>query len=119
MEVDIRVEVIRTERVDLFGKLLRDVRIPQMFPHHRTILGFCQRVIVSVSWTRFGELDAQLLQQRGDLEIDILRAIIRMESQDDKRKSLQQLPDDRQQIRLADRLAGRDQLEPRSRPETP
>ena len=28
MEVDIRVEVFRTERVDLFGELLRDVRIP-------------------------------------------------------------------------------------------
>jgi hypothetical protein len=42
---------------------------------------------------RLGELDAQFLQQCGDLVIDVLRAIIGMESQDDKRKALQQLPD--------------------------
>lgn len=34
-----------------------------------------------------------------------------MESQDDKRNPLQQLPDDWEQIGLADLLAGRDQLE--------
>ncbi len=33
-----------------------------------------------------------------------------MEPQDDKRKSIQQLPDDRQQIRFADLLAGGDEL---------
>jgi hypothetical protein len=111
VEVDVRVEVMRTERVDLFGKRLRDVRVPQVFPHHRAILGFRQCVVVGMPRAGLGELDAQLLQQRGDLVIDILRTIIRMESQDDKRKARQQLPDDRQQIGLADLLAGRDQLE--------
>lgn len=33
-----------------------------------------------------------------------------METQDDKQKSIQQLPDDRQQIRLANILAGGDEL---------
>ncbi len=64
VEVDVRVEVIRTEGVDLCGERLRDVRIPQMFPHHRAILGFGQGVVVGVPWTRFGELDAQRLQQQ-------------------------------------------------------
>ena len=61
VEVDVRVEVMRTARVDLFGGLLRDVRIPQVFPHHRAILGFRPRVVVGMPRAGRGELDAQLL----------------------------------------------------------
>jgi hypothetical protein len=46
-----------------------------------------------------------------DWVIDVLRAIIGMESQEGKRKSIQQLPNDRKQVRLADLLAGGDELE--------
>jgi len=87
------------------------MRIPQVFPHHRAIFGFGHRVVIGVSRAGLGELEAQLLQQRSDLVIDVLRAVVRMKPQADKWKALQQLPDDRQQIRLADLLAGRDQLE--------
>ena len=95
MEVDIGVQEVRPERVDLFSEQLRDVRIPQLFPHHRAVLGFRQGMIVGLPGAGLGDLDAQLLQQHGDLVIAIRRAVLRMESQDDKRKSLQQLPDDR------------------------
>ena len=36
------------------------------------------------------------------LVVDVLRVIIRMEFQDDKRKPVQQLPDDRKQVCLTD-----------------
>ena len=111
VEGDVWVEVLRTERVALFGERLRDVRRSQVFPHHRTILGFRQRVVVGMPRAGRGDLEAQRLQQQGHRVIDVLGAIIRMESQDDKRKALQQRPDDRQQLGLADLFAGRDQLE--------
>jgi hypothetical protein len=42
------VQEVRLERVDLFGKQLRDVRVPQLFPHHRAVLGSCQGMIVGL-----------------------------------------------------------------------
>jgi hypothetical protein len=57
-----------------------------------------------------GELDAQLLQQQGHLVVDVLGAVVRMKSQDHKRKLLQQLPDDRQQRGLADLLTRGNEL---------
>ena len=107
MVVDVRVEEVCTEGVDQAGAVLRNVRITKMFAHHRAILGFCQRVVVGVPWSRFGELHTKLLQQLGDLVIDVLRAVVRMESQNDKWKLIQQLPDDRKQVRLADLLMER------------
>ena len=83
------VQEVRPERVDLFGKQLRDVRVPQLFPHHRAVLGFCQGMIVGLPAAELGDLDAQLLQQYGDLVIAICRAVLRMESHNDKRKFLQ------------------------------
>ena len=83
------VQEVRPERVDLFGKQLRDVRVPQLFPHHRAVLGFYQGMIVGLPAAELGDLDAQLLQQYGDLVIAICRAVLRMESHNDKRKFLQ------------------------------
>ena len=54
MKVDVRVEAMRTARVDLFGELSRDVRIPQVFPHHRAILGFRPRVVVGMPGAALG-----------------------------------------------------------------
>lgn len=60
---------------------------------------------------RLGELDAQLLQHAGDLVIDVLRAVVGMKPKNDERESIQQLPDDRKQVRLANFLARGDELE--------
>lgn len=45
--------------------------IAQIFAYHRSILGFSQRVVVGVSWTRFGEFDSQFLQHPGDFTTKI------------------------------------------------
>ena len=118
---DIGVEEARTERADLPGELLRDMRIAQMLAvttphpvcwvvdclllaHHGAVLGLCQCVVVFVPGTGLGELDEQFLQQFGNLVINVLRAVVGMKPRDDKRKLLQQLPDDREQVGLADLL---------------
>jgi hypothetical protein len=72
VEVAVRVEVIRTECIDLFSTLLRDMRVAQVLAHHRAVLGFCQGVIVGMPRAGFGALDAQLLQPCRNLIIDIL-----------------------------------------------
>jgi len=61
-------------------------------------------------WTGFGEFDQQLLQHFCYLVVDVFRTVIRMKPQDDERESIQQLPDDREHVRLADLLAGGDEL---------
>ena len=48
MEVDVRVEVVRTECVDPFCELLRDMRVAQVLAHHGAVLGFCQGIIVGL-----------------------------------------------------------------------
>ena len=58
---DVRVEVIRTECVDLFSERLRDVRIPLVFPHHHAVLGLRQGMIVGMPRAGLRALDAQLL----------------------------------------------------------
>lgn len=48
MEVDVRVQEVRTERVDLFGELLRDMGRAKMLAYHGAVLGLCQGGIVGV-----------------------------------------------------------------------
>ncbi len=67
-------------------------------------------VIVGMTWPRLGEFDQQLFQHFRHLVVDVFRTVIRMESQDDKRKPAQQLVDDREHVHLADLLAGGDEL---------
>ena len=45
VEVDVRVQEIRIERVDLFGELLRDLGIAQMLACHGAVLGLCQGAV--------------------------------------------------------------------------
>ena len=121
MVVDVRVEIIGTEGVDPAGTALRDMRVAQMLAvttphpacwvvdclflvHHGGILGLRQGVVVEMARAGLGELDKKLVQQFGHLVVDVLRAVVGMKPRDDKRKLLQQLPDDREQVGLADLL---------------
>ena len=71
MEVDVGVQDLRTEHIDPARILLRDMGVAQMFADHRPVLGLRQCVIVGVPWPRLGARDAQLLQHRGDLVVDV------------------------------------------------
>ena len=75
-----------------------------MFARHRAVLGFRQRIVIGMPGAGLGKFDQQLLQQCSNSVVDVLRTVIGMESQDDERKSFQQLLNDRQQVRLADLL---------------
>ena len=110
-ELALGVQDVRTERVDLFGELLRAMSRAQMLAHHGAVLGFRPGVIVGMPRAGLGELEAPRLQQHGTLVLGVRRAIIGLASQDGKRKPLQQLPDDREHIRLAALFAGGNQWE--------
>ncbi len=90
--------------------MLWNMRITQVFAHHRSVPGSRQRVIVGLPGTGLGELDPQLLQQLCHLVVDVFRTVIRMKAKDDKREPIQSLPDDWMQVRLTDLLAGGDKL---------
>ena len=80
--------------------------------HDMAVLAFHQGVVVAVPGAGLGELDAQFLQQPGDPVVDIVRAVVGMESQDHERKGLQQVFQGRDEIHLADALDTDHDLEP-------
>jgi hypothetical protein len=110
VEIDVQVQEVRTERVDLFGELLRDLGIAQMLAYHGAVLGLCQDGIVVPMAGRIHSMRS-VAQQCGDLIIDVLRAVIGVDAQDPERKPFQPLPDDREHVRLTDLLASRDEME--------
>jgi hypothetical protein len=62
--------------IQLSCPLLWDVLITKLFSDDRRIFTFCQRVIITMSGTGFGELNKQLTEQFSDSGIDIFRAIV-------------------------------------------
>ena len=48
VEIDVQGQEVRTEHVDLFGELLRDLGIAQMLAYHGAVLGLCHDGIVGV-----------------------------------------------------------------------
>ena len=83
MVVDERRQQVLEEVVDQRRVVARDVAVAEVVAHHRGVFALHQRVVVAVSWAGFGELlDVQIVQQFGDLSIDVLRAIVRVEAID-------------------------------------
>jgi hypothetical protein len=57
--------------------------VAEVLAHHRAILAFDQGVIVGASGAGFGEfLDAQLLQEGGDLAVDVFRSVVGVKAED-------------------------------------
>ena len=90
------------ERLDSRRMRPRDVRVPHVFPHHRSILGFHQTVITAVPRPRFGLFDQELVQQLGNRMVNELAPVVGMKSPDAERKLCQHRVEHRQQVGLAD-----------------
>ena len=67
MEIDVQGQEVRTEHVDLFGELLRDLGIAQMLAYHGAVLGLCQDGIVGVPIAGQMHSMRSVAQQCGDL----------------------------------------------------
>ena len=111
MVVDERRQQVLEEVVDQRRVVARDVAVAEVVAHHRGVFALHQRVVVAVSWAGFGELlDVQIVQQFGDLSIDVLRAIVRVEAIDYKGKCCDQAAQGRHHETLGYRLYGGHEL---------
>ena len=84
MEVDVGVELVTVEGVDQRCPLLGDVDIAQMLTHDSAVFAFDQGIVIAVPGAGFGQFDQQLVEQFGDVLVDVLGAVIGMESKNDK-----------------------------------
>ncbi|MCX8520714.1 MAG: hypothetical protein ORN28_04165, partial [Rhodoferax sp.] len=74
MQIEPWIEQRFIERIDGFGVLLGDMAVAHVLSDNTGILALGQCVVVAVAGAGFGLLNAQLLQQRGDLFVDVLGA---------------------------------------------
>lgn len=69
VEIQVRGERLVVETVDGCGVFLVNMAIADHFAHHGAVLALGQRVIVGLARARADELNAQLLEQAGDIVI--------------------------------------------------
>ena len=84
MEVEIGIEVLAMEAFQLRRPLARNMRIAQMLANNAAVLGLGQGIVIGVPRAGLGQLNVQLLEQSGDPAVDVFRAIVGMETLDDK-----------------------------------
>jgi hypothetical protein len=89
MVVDIGIQVFLMKLVNQRCPVLTDMAIAEVFSDDGAILGFDQGIVIGLSGARFGQLDVQLFQKLNDMLIDVLRAVVGMEADDDKRELIQ------------------------------
>jgi len=65
--------------------------VAKLLAHDRGVLAFRQGIVIAVAGARFGELDAQLLQQLRDPLVDVFRAVVGVEAAQDEGESLEHL----------------------------
>ena len=82
MEIQQRVEELRTERVEAPRVALRDVLVAEDLAHHRTVPGPGQAVVVAAARTAARELDAQLAEHLRDPVVDVRAAVVGVDAQD-------------------------------------
>lgn len=73
------------ERVDLGGEALGDVVVAEVLARHVGVLALDQGVVVAAPGARLGELDVELGEQVGHPMVDVLRAVVGVESPDAER----------------------------------
>ena len=111
MVVDERRQQVLEEVVDQRRVVARDVAVAEVVAHHRGVFALHQRVVVAVSWAGFGELfDVQIVQQFGDLSVDVLGAVVRVEAIDYKGKCCDKAAQCRHHETLGYRLYGGHEL---------
>ena len=87
-----------------------DVAVAEVLAHDRGVLALDQCVVVAASGAAFGELDMELLQQPGDLVVDVLGAVVRVEAADEEGKGLECMFKHRDEEKLADAFDGVDRF---------
>jgi len=112
VEVEVGGEDALGECVDLLGELAWDVSVAEMLSHHGAVPGLDQGIVVASAGTGFGEfLDTEFLQQACHTRVDVLRAIVGMEAEDDEGKRLEEGFENRQEEAFGDVLDRADKLE--------
>ena len=89
MEIDVGVEVLLVEPVDLGGEALRDMVVAEDLADDSGVFRFGEGVVVAVSGARLGQVDAEFLEELRDPAIDVLGAVVGMESEDGEREGFQ------------------------------
>ena len=112
VEVEVGGEHILGEVVDLCGEAAGDLAVAEVFAHDGGVFTFHQGIVVGVSGTGLGELtDMELVEQPGDLAVDVLRAVVGVEGQDGEGEALEEGFEYRQQEAFGDALDRADELE--------
>ena len=69
------------EVVELGREALRDVGVAELLADHRGVLAFGQGIVVGAPGVGLGEVsDMQLVEQGGDLVVDVFGAVIGVEA---------------------------------------
>ena len=112
VEVEVGREEAHGEGVDPFGMGAGDVAVAKVLAHDRAVLAFRQGVVVAAPGAGFGELlDLKLVEQLGDLMIDVLRAVVGVEPPDGEGEGEDEPFQDGQEESLTDAFDGGDELE--------
>ena len=105
--VEVGSEDVAQEVVDEGGVMAGNVVVAEVAPDHRGILALDQGVVVAASRAGLGELlDMELVQQRGDPVVDVLGAVVGVETPDDKGESLDRPLKGRNQKTLRNAFCG-------------
>ena len=90
---------------------LGDVVVAEVVADDGAVLALHQGVVVALASPRLGELaDVQFVEQRGDLMVDVLRAVVGMKAHNLKRIGVDEGFEHRNEEALGDRLHGADVL---------
>lgn len=87
MEVDVGIEEVTAEAIHFAGEARVDVGIAELLANDTAVFAFHQGVVVAVARPRAGELDAQFVEQCGDIVIDLFAAAIGVKAFDHEGKA--------------------------------
>ena len=87
-----------------------DVDVAEPAAHDVGVLALDEGVVVGVPGAGLGELGVQLGEQAGDLAVDVLGAVVRVEAHDRKGEQVEQPREHGQQEALRDPRHGADEL---------
>ena len=77
--------------VDRCGEAVGDVAVAEVLAHDRAVFTFHQGIVVGLSGAGLGELtDMELVEQPGDLAVDVFWAIVGVEGQDGEGEALEE-----------------------------
>ena len=102
VEVEIGREDLLGEGVDLRGTAAGDVAVTELLADDRAVLALDQGVVGAATGAGLGEcVDVQRLEQRRDLAVDELRAVVGVEAVEGEGERPQQSVEDRGQAGAA------------------